>query len=436
MNQSFIDAIMHFMSLVFLKLPGMDKESLSLKIREYVEKAGIETDPDECLLIFNNYTEKYKIQFSNTDSRDPELAENLHRQILADAGRNAQQNLYLRERFLIILALFEFTEINNLNRILLSEEISRLSENLNLDKSDFIEALGFITKNPDKQNPNFLILEEDEHLDELLEGAWIEEYDQESGRTETRGIFQKIRGKLVFNFFSRFNLLAFRHEGAGKLLVNNKLVYPGYFYSLDNNDQLRFEGLFPIYPTEILRHFKLSGNTPKISLRAENLAFCYSGIENSIKPFSVTEESGRMIGIIGNNGVGKSTILKLIAGHLIPSQGNIFINGRDLIKENSRIQSVIGFVSNDNMVFPELSIYDNLFFQARLSLGNLSAQQILSRIDDVIRKFSLQDILKVKAKDLNNRNFSEYTRKSINIAIEMLRNPLIICLDEPLTGLS
>jgi ABC-type multidrug transport system ATPase subunit len=435
MNQSFIDAIMHFMSLVFLPLPGRKFDSLSQKIREYVEKAGIEIDADECLKIYNSYSEKYSRQFTMSDQQSVELAENIHRQILADSGRNAQQNLYLKERFLIILALLEFSEMNFPGVSAIHDEIARLSENLNLEKSDFADASDFITENTDVLNRNLLILEEDQRLEEMLEGSWIEEYDQESERRESRDIYQRIRGKLVFRYFSRFNLLAFRFEGGGKLLVNNKIVYPGYFYSMDNYDQICFEGLNPIHPEEILRHFKLSCNTPKIKLEAQNLAFCYTDSENTVKPFSISEESGKLIGIIGNNGVGKSTILKLIAGHLKPSQGNIYVNDTDLIKENFRIQSVIGFVPHDDMIFPELSIYDNLLFQAQLSLGNLTKNQISERIEEVIRKFGLFELRDIRVKDLNSRNFSEYMRKCVNIAIEMLRNPLILCLDEPLTGL-
>jgi hypothetical protein len=391
------------MSLIFLPLPDRKFDSLSAKIREYVEKAGIEIDADECIEIFNSYTLRYKRQFVRSDLTSTEYIDNLHRQILADAGRNAQQNLYLRERFLIILALLEFSELNFRNNISLHDEISRLAVNLNLDKSDYKEAHEFISRSPDRLNPNLLFIEEDQYLDDMLEGSWIEEYDHESGRKETRSILQRIHGKLVFSYFSRFNLLAFRHEGRGKLMVNNKSVYPGYFYSFNNNDQLCFDGLFPIYPREILRHFKLSSNIPRITLRANNLAYSYTDSENSVKPFSIFEESGKLVGIIGNNGVGKSTILKLIAGHLIPSQGNIYVNETDLIKENIRIQSVIGFVSNDTMLFSELSIYDNLLFQARLSLGNLSAKQISQRIEDVIRKFGIQELLEVKAKDLTKR---------------------------------
>ncbi len=436
MNQSFIDAIMHFMSLIFLPLSGRKYDSLSHVIREYVDKAGIEIDADECLKIYDSYTQKYNRQFVRNEEFSLEIEENLHRQILADAGRNAQQNLFLKERFLIILALLEFSELNYKGNSNLISEIARLAENLNLEKSDFENAHDFITKNLSSSNRNLLILEEDRHLDEMLEGSWIEQYNQETQEQGNRDIFHRIRGKLIFRYFSRFNFLAFHHEGTENLTINRKRVYPGYFYSLDKNDSICFEGLYPIYSDEIIRHFKLSGSTPKIMLKAVDLGYCYKDSENSVKPFSVSEESGKLVGIIGNNGVGKSTILKLISGHLIPSKGNIYINETDLIKENFRIQSVIGFVSHENMIFPELSIYDNLLFQARLSLGNHTETQILKRIEEVTRKFGIQDIQDNKARDFNNRTLNEFTQKCINIAIEMLRNPLILCLDEPLTGLS
>jgi ABC-type multidrug transport system ATPase subunit len=424
------------MSLVFLPLPGRKIDSLNHKMYEYVEKAGIGIDTDECLKIFNRYSEKYSLQFGTGRQQSDESAETLHLQILADTGNDAQANLYLRERFLIILALLEFSELYLPGNSAINNEIERLAEYLNLGKTDFSDAYNFITENLDDRNPNLLVLKEDLHIDDMLEGTWVEEYNQETEQQENRDIFQRMRGKLIFRYFSRNNLLTFRHEGNEKLLVNNKDVYPGFFYSLDRNDNICFEGLYPIHSEEIFKHFKLAGNSLRIILKARELAFHYSDSENTVKPFSITEESGKLIGIIGNNGVGKSTILKLIAGHLKPSQGNIFINDTDLIKENFRLQTVIGFVSHEDMIFSELSIYENLLFQARLSLGNLSKTQISERVEDVIRKFGMQELLDLRAKDLSSRNFSMYMRKCINIGFEMLRNPLILCLDEPLTGLS
>jgi len=359
-ESSFIDAIMHFMSLVYLPLPGRRYESVGQKISEYVEKAGIVIDADECLKIFNSYSEKYKKQFSINDQQDPELEETIHRQILADAGSNAQQNLYLKERFLIVMALLEFSKLNYGGDPVIYDEISRLAENLNLQKSDINDAFEFITDKFDHQNHNMLILQEDQHHEEELEGSWIEEYNRESDKLESRSIFQRIRGRLIFRYFSHFNLLVFTYDDTGMLFVNNKFVYPGYFYS--STIMIYYVSrIIPIHPEEILRYFKLSGSTPKIKLKAEDIAFFYTDSYNTVKPFSVTEESGKLIGIIGNNGVGKSTILKLIAGHLRPSSGNIYVNDTDLIKENFRIQSVIGFVSNDDMIFLSF-LYTRIFY--------------------------------------------------------------------------
>jgi ABC transport system ATP-binding/permease protein len=436
MNQSFIDAIMHFIALIFLPLPGRKYGALDKKIREYVNKAGIEIDAEECLEIYKSYHDKYSRQFSPEADLSEVAAEKLHLQILADAGQIAQQNLYLKERFLIVLALLEFSYIYFPGNKTLEDEIARLAENLNLHNSDFHDAFDFISRKKDDENPNLLILEESENSSDLLEGSWIEEYNEESGRTETKDIFRRIKGRLSFRYFSRFNLLAFLFEGEEKLSVNSKPVYQEYFYSLNNNDLLCFRGLYPVHTDEIMRHFKLGTNSPKITLRTEELAFRYSESRDSVKAFSVTEESGKLVGIIGNNGVGKSTILRLISGHLLPSHGNIYVNETDLIRENFRIQTVIGFVPHDDMLYPELTVFENLLYQARLSLGNLSEEQINEQIRIVVAKFSLQDLLNVRGKDLKGRKFSEYMRKCINIALEMLRNPLILCLDEPLTGLS
>ncbi|MCB8998821.1 MAG: ATP-binding cassette domain-containing protein [Bacteroidales bacterium] len=435
MNQSFIDAIMQFLSLVFLPFPGGNFTGQKQKLHEYVEKAGIEIDPEECLKICQNYTEKYSQQLKIDLDGQKEIPGLLYRQILADAGRKAQQNLFLKERFLIILALLEFSEMFFPSNPEYKEEIARLARNLNLDDEDYEEAISFISKTYDKKSPDLLILEADQNQEDTLEGKWIEGHENETGEEESRDIFQRIHGRIIFRFFTKFNLLAFKYEGNRKLFLNQKIVFPAFFYSLNYQDQLCFEGLAPIQSSEIARHFKISGNSQKISLKAVDLEFSYGKKQSSVKPFSIYEESGNFIGIIGNNGVGKSTILKLIAGHLLPTRGKIYINDTDLIKDNFRIQSVIGFVSQEDMIFPELSIYENLLFQARLSLGNLSSKLIKERVENIIRKFDLQEIRNFRVQELNNRNLTEYMRKCINLGIEMLRNPMILCLDEALTGL-
>jgi len=78
-----------------------------------------------------------------------------------------------------------------------------------------------------------------------------------------------------------------------------------------------------------------------------------------------------MIGIVGGSGTGKSTLLKVLNGSLRLNDGKILINGHDLHAESEKLKGIIGYVPQDDLLIEELTVYQNLFFNARLCLGTI-----------------------------------------------------------------
>ena len=94
-------------------------------------------------------------------------------------------------------------------------------------------------------------------------------------------------------------------------------------------------------------------------------------MENPIHSLTVREQSGSLIGILGKEGSGKTTLLKLLAGHIAPDKGNIEINGYDLQKNRYLLKDIIGYVPEEDLLFEELTVYDNLLMNARLYYSSL-----------------------------------------------------------------
>ncbi|MCK5463409.1 MAG: ATP-binding cassette domain-containing protein, partial [Bacteroidales bacterium] len=144
----------------------------------------------------------------------------------------------------------------------------------------------------------------------------------------------------------------------------------------------------------------------------------------------------QMIGIMGGSGVGKSTLLFLLSGQLPLTNGQITINDYDLHSDRFKIKGIIGFVPQDDLLFEELTVYQNLYYNARLCFGNYSERQLLETVNNIITELDLTEIKDLKVGSPLNKFISGGQRKRLNIGLELMREPSVLFIDEPTSGLS
>jgi len=137
---------------------------------------------------------------------------------------------------------------------------------------------------------------------------------------------------------------------------------------------------------------------------------------------------GEIVGLLGHNGAGKTTIMKMLTGYLEPTGGIVRIDGLDIISHREAVQSRIGYLPENDPLYPEMTVIDYLDFAA--SLQGVPEDRRIERIREAIDKTELSS----KAMD-PIATLSRGFRQRVGVAQTMLHNPRVLILDEPTNGL-
>jgi ABC-2 type transport system ATP-binding protein len=137
---------------------------------------------------------------------------------------------------------------------------------------------------------------------------------------------------------------------------------------------------------------------------------------------------GEIVGLLGHNGAGKTTIMKMITGYLEPTSGTISVGGREISADRRLIQQDIGYLPENCPVYPEMTVFDYLDYAA--ALHGLDQAERVPLIAQAIARTELQDKA-IKPIATLSRGYRQRT----GVAQAILHNPAILILDEPTNGL-
>ncbi len=340
-------------------------------------------------------------------------------------SRKINLTLNNKEKYLILLRTIEYITTNTKKIPPQAKELLlTINTTLNLDHNEFEDILNFAIEKYEKISPEKLL---------LIKGInTTSSFEYIPKRKENPNLDKEI----IFLFIKEIQTFIFRYYGNLPIRLNVKIIKPGNLYHFDSGAIIRANALNAIYQSELLKNFIKTKEKYNITLVADKIEFKYPKSENGIKKVSFAFNSGELIGIIGSSGVGKSTFLNLIAGKLKPQKGKLYLNGIDIHKNQSKIKGLIGFVPQEDTLIENFTVYQNLFYTAKLSFGNYSSQKIHQIVINTLKKLNIYDIKDQKVGSPLNRYISGGQRKRLNIAIELIREPAILFIDEPTSGLS
>ena len=175
--------------------------------------------------------------------------------------------------------------------------------------------------------------------------------------------------------------------------------------------------------------------TQKLRLVAQNLSYRVPE-KTLIDDVSLCFEPGQFIGLVGPSGCGKTTLMLMLNGYLRPSRGIVRLNSLSIHHNLEAFKGQIGYVPQDDIIHRELTVEESLAYTSQLRLGDsLSESERKTQIDGIIKDLELSQSRNVLIGSAERRGISGGQRKRVNMAQELITEPLLYYLDEPTSGL-
>ena len=426
MTESMLQSLMKLFAL--LATINVDATGLFSRnfVETYLKSQFSQKIVERSLVLFDSYMDELSpIRSHNANKRITLLSVKI---LMICSEINKE--LHLKSKFLILISIIQFSrhfeahsESREEFRETVLDAVVTISGALLINEQEFANCRAFITdkfyKVPDRST--------------LLVISSME-FHQLSDIKHLRK--QGLTGQFFFLKIFQADIYIFYYSGQEVMELGGKSIFPNHIYVLPKGSSIKSDHMTPIYYGDIVSAFRRDANYPQISLRAEKIGFTYPDSDNGLHELSVEFEVGEMVGVMGGSGTGKSTLMRILNGTISPDAGIIDINGKLLGTLNQDHQGIMGFVPQDDLLIDELSVYENMYYNAKLCLDHLSETDINKRIDVVLNNLGLFYIKDLKVGNPLNKFISGGQRKRLNIALELIREPYILFVDEPTSGLS
>lgn len=233
--------------------------------------------------------------------------------------------------------------------------------------------------------------------------------------------------------------LLFTYLGNDEVLFNDVPVLSGAYQVWLQSSVLKTRKDKPLYYSTIIDAYnrangEIVSSQNVIEFCGRDINFRFPNSDNGMHDLSFTLRSYELLAIMGGSGTGKTTLLSLLNGTLKPQQGTITINGHDISEPAAK--DLIGFVPQDDLLIEELTVYENLWFTAKLCFEGMADEEIDKRVMNTLKVLGLDAAKDLKVGSAINKFISGGQRKRLNIALELIREPAVLFLDEPTSGLS
>jgi ABC-type multidrug transport system ATPase subunit len=419
MSEKILKALMQLFALIGSNSEsGRDIKTVEFFLKQQLNKELVE----EYLRIYEEYFESFAVN---------EVGEKLRKKTSVSSVkvikicRQINEELNQKQKLLALLRLIEFINVDGHLKEVEADFLLAVSSEFNIPENEYANCLSFVL-NDEQNNP----IEPSELL--ILNNNSNNSFynsDQEQ-------LFETSKESLSILRLKSIGLFIFKCKGSSELYLNGQLIDIKRIHIFSQGASLRSKKFRPLYYSEIASYFVSSHNNQQLTFEVKNVNYRFKNRKKGLRGISFSEEGGKMVAIMGGSGAGKSTLLNVLNGSNKPSEGEVLINGFNLHKEKNKLEGFIGYISQDDLLIEELSVYQNLFYNTKLCFADYSDKQISELVINLLKDLGLFEIRDLKIGTPLQNTISGGQRKRLNIALELIREPSVLFVDEPTSGLS
>lgn len=419
MSERILRALMQMFAII-AKVDGINNTGRQI-VQSFLKQQLNLEQVDTYLKIFDEYLESHQNASKRKEGAAKRTSVNSVKVLKICTQIN--QELEQPQKVIVLIRLLEFIYSSNEISEQEYEFVITVAETFNIPEEEFALLKAFIEDNIDiiPNNPNILVINNKESG-----------YDNQSKHVYCETMPQDVR---IIQIES-VSMYALRLYGNFDLQLNGQGISRERVHIFTPGSSIRSSKIKPIYYSDIIGRFLSDESRPRITFEVKNLEYKFKGGKLGLRDVNINEESGKLIGIMGGSGAGKSTLLNVLNSMETPSGGSVKINGKNIHTEQKEIQGVIGHVSQDDLLIEELTVYENLFYNAKLCFGNLSDEEIAKNCNDLLASIGLSETRHLKVGSPLEKTISGGQRKRLNISLELIRQPSVLFVDEPTSGLS
>ncbi|MGD9556271.1 MAG: ATP-binding cassette domain-containing protein [Mangrovibacterium sp.] len=334
---------------------------------------------------------------------------------------NIRSRLHKQEQIMVFLRFMELSRTGETEK---AEDLFRIlgtAFSIPEDEQKTYREFIFIDSAASLNSPDFLLINAEE-------------------KPGSKGIrhlkVRNLDGELLFLYLKQTGNYIFNFRGKETISLEGNPILPNRFYAFREGGILRGPRIQPIYYSDITDCFFDRTTAAPFVLQGKNVEFRFKNSNNGLHLFSFTERSGQLIAVMGGSGVGKSTLLNILNGSIPIDRGQICINRLDIHRDRKDVQGLIGFVPQDDLLFEELTVWENLWYSARLCFDGFTKDELSQRVTRILQELELYEFKDLKVGSPLKKTISGGQRKRLNVALELIREPAVLYVDEPTSGLS
>lgn len=336
--------------------------------------------------------------------------------------RKINKTLNQKQKVIVLSRLFEL--VNSEKK--LSEQrmaiITAVADAFNISKPDF------------KEIEDFVIIDNYQEIDS--ENILIVN-DKEFNCNKCKKIkSESLHGSVIILQIKSADLYFLKYTGKQDVYLNSTAVYNNRIYLFPSGSTVKLPKGKPVYYSDVVSHYMADLEFSKLSYVVDNIQYVFKTGDVGIQDLSFSVSHGKLVGIMGASGSGKTTLVNCLSGINSPSQGKVLINGIDLHNEKSKLEGVIGYIPQDDLLIEELTVFQNLYYNAKLCFKDKEEEDLVALVNKTLKDLGLFDKKDLKVGNAMNKTISGGQRKRLNIALELIREPSILFVDEPTSGLS